>query len=939
MQFYEDRGDLGPPPDPFRFDHDRGRFRAPSGVVRWLGIAAAVLVLFALLSVLKSIYVNMLWFDSVDYGSVYRRAIVWRVVLFLVGAAVSAAVIGGNVWLARRLAPEAPEESFIEEVDPQAIRRVGTVLMVASTIFLALIFGSALGGSWQTVLSWLHAVSFGRTDPEFGRDISFYLFDLPAYHLLQGWLLALVVVSTLAAGAVYALTFSLQRFVLNVTRPVRIHLSILVGVALLLIAAGIWLGIFDLVSEAGGLVDGAGYADVHARVPVRYLLIVLMAFAGAAVVASAFLSTHYRVPAVALGGVALAGLLGGGLYPSAVQSVQVRPNELEKEEPYIARNIEFTRLAFDLDAVEETNYPARQALAASSVDANQDTIQNVRVWDPGPLLDTFNQIQSIRPFYVFGDVDVDRYIINGLEQQVMLAVRELDIGRVEANWTREQLQLTHGFGAVVSPVNEARDEGLPVLLTRDIPPVGDEVPVSLDGSRIYFGERTTHYVIVRTNVAEFDYPLGDGNSETRYGPDRGIRLSSAIRKLALAWELGDPNVLISGQLGSDSRLLMHRQLSDRIKKVAPFLTLDQDPYAVVLDGQVYWVQDAYTSSGRFPYSQHRGDTNYMRNSVKVVTNALTGDMKFYLVEPDEPIAATWAKIFPQLFTPAEEMPEALRAHLRYPEDLFRAQSDIYLKYHITDPRVFFVGEDVWNIPLQKTGQREEPLQPYYLTMKLPGETDEEFVIVMPFTPRNKANTVGWLAARSDPEHYGRLRAYRFPTDTLVYGPAQIEARIDQTPGISQQLTLWNQSGSQVIRGNLFMLPIADSFLFVEPVYLQAENSRLPELKRVVVANGNDIAMEPSFQEALDVVLGRRASTLPGAPAGPALPGTPTATATPGATRTPTPGGTPGATPTGTLTPADLRALIDQARQASNAAQQDLDRLRQLLDQIESQSQR
>ncbi|MGE0229740.1 MAG: UPF0182 family protein [Dehalococcoidia bacterium] len=932
MQFYDDRGDLGPPPDPFRFDRG-GRFRAPSGVVRWLGIAAALLVLFVLLSVLKSIYVDLLWFDSVEYASVYRRAIVWRVVLFLVGAAVSALVIGGNIWLARRLAPEAPEESFIDEVDPQAIRRVGTVLMVASTIFLALIFGSALGGAWQTILSWLNGVPFGREDPEFGRDISFYLFDLPAYQLMQGWLLALVVISTLAAGAVYALTFSLQRFVLNVTRAVRIHLSILVGVALLLVAVGTWLGIFDLVSEPGGIVDGATYTDIHARVPVRYVLIVLTAFAGATVIASAFLSTHYRVPAAALGGVAIAGLLGGGLYPSAVQSVQVRPNELEKEEPYIARNIEFTRLAFGLEAVEESAYPARLGATAAAIDENEDTTSNVRVWDPAPLLDTFNQIQSIRPFYVFNDVDVDRYSMGDGERQVMLAVRELDIGRVEANWTREQLQLTHGFGAVVSPVNESRDEGLPVLLTRDIPPVGEDVPVSLEGSRVYFGERTTHYVIVRTNVAEFDYPLGEGNSETRYEPDRGIRLSSAFRRLALAWELGDVNVLISGQLGSDSRLLMHRQLSDRVLKVAPFLELDRDPYAVILDGQVTWIQDGYTSSGRFPYAQHRGDTNYVRNSVKIVTDALTGDMTFYLMDPNEPIAATWAKIFPDLFTPFEEMPQALREHLRYPEDLFRAQSDIYLKYHITDPQVFFVGEDVWNIPLQKVGQREEPLAPYYLTMRLPGEADEEFVLVMPFTPRNKANTVGWLAGRSDPGQYGKLRAYRFPTDSLVYGPAQIEARIDQTPGISQQLSLWNQSGSQVIRGNMFMIPVADSFLFVEPIYLQAENSRLPELKRVVVANGNEIAMEPTFTEALDVVLGRRESTLPGEAGGPPLPGTPEMTPTPGPTSTPVP------TPTATLTPGDLQALIDQARQASDSVQQDLDRLRQLLDQIESKSQR
>jgi uncharacterized protein len=931
MGFFEDRGDLGPPPDPFRVNRDRGRFASPR-MLRWLGIGAGILVLIVVLNVAKSIYVDLLWFDSVGYEGVYRKAIFARVLLFLVGAAVSAAVIGGNIWLARRLSPEAPEESFIEDVDPQAIRRIGMVLMVASTIFMALIFGSALGGQWQTLLSWLNSVPFGETDPQFGRDISFYLFDLPAYQHLQSWVLALLILSTIAAAAVYALNFSLQRFVLNVTQPMRLHLSVLVGLVLLVIAVGTWLSVFNLVTEAGGIVDGATYTDINARIPVRYLLMVLTAFAGAAVIASAFLSTSYRVPAVALGGIGVASILGGVIYPSFVQNAQVNPNELEKEEQYIARNIRMTRLAYGLNAVEETNFPAEVELTAADIDANTDTTQNVRVWDPVPLLDTFNQIQSIRPFYVFNDIDVDRYMVGGRERQVMLGVRELDIGRVEANWTRERLQLTHGFGAVITPVNESRDEGLPVLLTQDIPPVGDDIPVSIEGARVYFGERTDHYVVVRTNVPEFDYPAGEGESQTRYEPDRGIKLSSYLRRAALAWELGDINVLISGQLSAESRLLMHRQLSDRVSKVAPFLSLDPDPYAVVLDGGLYWLQDAYTSSGRFPYSQHRGDTNYIRNSVKIVTNALTGDMTFYLMEPDDPIAATWAKIFPDLFTPGTELPEDLRAHLRYPEELFRIQSELYVRYHIQDTRVFFVGEDVWDIPTHRADDRQELLEPYYLNMQLPGEGEEEFVIVRPFTPRGKLNTVGWLAGRSDPEQYGKLRAYRFPTDTLVYGPAQIEARIDQTPGISQQLALWNQSGSRVIRGSMFMIPIAESFLFVEPIYLRAENSQLPELKRVVVANGNDIAMEPTFAEALDVVLGRRASTLPGA-----IPGQPLV---PEATPTPAPPGTPTATPPPTATPlpGGLPALIEEARRASDAVQQELDRLRGLLDDIESQSQ-
>jgi uncharacterized membrane protein (UPF0182 family) len=718
----------------------------------------------------------------------------------------------------------------------------------------------------------------------------------------------------------------------------RIHLSVLAGMVLVTIAAGIGLSTYDLATGAGGLVDGLTYTDVHARIPVRLVLVVLGAAAGATVIVNAFIGTGLRVPAFVVGVWLFASLVGGGLYPAAVQSLQVEPNELEKEERYIARNIRFTRAAYGLDDVVETNFPARPALTASDVDANEATIENARLWDPGPLRETLTQLQSIRPFYTFNDIDVDRYSIGGRTRQVMLGVRELDITRVQANWTRERLQLTHGFGAVVTTVNEVIDEGLPNLLVRDIPPQGNALPISVEGARIYFGERTSHYVVVRTNVAEFDYPVGEGNAETRYEPDRGIRLSSALRRLALAWELGDSNLLISGQLGSDSRVLMHRGLAERIQRVAPFLTLDPDPYAVILDGRIVWIQDAYTTTHRFPNAQHAGSVNYIRNSVKITVDALSGDMAFYLMDPADPIAAAWARIFPKLFRPGEELPAALRAHLRYPEQLFRLQSELYTRYHITDPRVFFVGEDVWTLPTQQArqGQRPATFEPYYLTMRLPGEPAEEFVIVMPFTPRNKQNTIAWLAGRSDGAQYGTLRAYRFPSDTLVFGPSQVEARIDQHPGVSQQLTLWNQAGSNVIRGNLFMLPIAESFLFIEPIYLQADNSPLPELKRIVVANGNAIAMEPTFDAALEVVLGRRASTLPGGGDGFGTPAGP-ATATPPAGVTPRATGT--AAPAASPVPGSLRQLIEDARRAQQAAQQELDRLRALLEQIEAQTPR
>jgi uncharacterized membrane protein (UPF0182 family) len=932
MGFFDDRerGDLGPPPEPFRIGGDTPEFRSPVPL-RWIGIAAAILVGFIVLSVLKSIYVDVLWFDSVGYQSVFRRVLVARVVLFFLGAGITIAVVGGNIMLARRFAPRGPEESFIEEVDVEALRRIVTVVLIAGTIFLGVIFGSVAGGSWETILSWMNGVSFGIDDAQFGRDISFYMFDLPAYQLIQGWFLGLLIVSTLAAGSVYALSLSLQGFELNVTRGMRIHLSLLLGVILLLIALSTYLSIFDLVLSPGGIVAGATYTDIHARLPVRYILIALALFAGLATMANAFLSRDsYRLPIFAFGLWAVTGLVGGIIYPNFVQSFQVEPNEREREQQYIQRNIDATRFAYGLGDIVETPFDAEQSVTLEALDANPQTLDNVRLLDPRPLRDTFNQVQAIRQFYVFTDVDVDRYTLNGELHQVMLSPRELDVTRAqEQNWTRERLQLTHGFGAVVAPVNEVLEEGLPDFITRDIPPVSEELPLTVDGSRIYFGEQTNQYVIVNSNEPEFDYPLGEGNEDTFYEPDRGIELSSFARRFALAWELGDTNLMISSRIRSDSRLLIHRNIQDRIDKVAPFLVLDNDPYIVIIDGQLKWIQSAYTVSDRFPYSQEsRGSVNYIRDSVKVVVDAITGDMTFYLIDEDDPVAATWSKIFPDLFTPNEEMPQSIREHLRYPLDMFSLQAELYLRYHIKDPDVFFIGEDVWNIPTERFRQQEQPVEPYYVLMTLPdsptGGEDLEFALIMPFTPRTRQNTVAWLAGRSDGAEYGTLRAYRFQTDNLVFGPAQIEARIDQNPGISQQITLWDQAGSEVIRGNMLMIPIGQSFLFVEPIYLQAESSRLPELVRVVVANGNAIAMEPTFDRALDVVLGRAESSLPGGGGDGGTTPTPTVTPTPG--------------PTETVTPGSLDELLQDARDAADAAEQELNRLRALLDEIERQQQ-
>ena len=887
-----------------------------------------MVLLFVVLNVAKSIYVDFLWFESVEFEGNFRRVLTARALLFIVGTAITAVVLGFNIWLARRLAPVGVEESFIEDVDPEAIRRVVTVALIAMTLFMAIIFGAVVAGSWETILTWWNAVEFGgEPDPAFNKDISFYLFDLPAFHFMQGWLLSLLVVSMLGAGAVYALSFSLQRFELNLPRGMRIHASVLAGVILLVIAFGTWLSTFDLAVSRTGIVTGATYADINARLPARYALVAFGAFAGLATMASALINGGWRVPAFSVGLWVVAGIAGGFIYPSFVQSFQVDPNEIEKEESFIERNINFTRLAWGLSEIEVTTFAADPAVTEDEISANEATLSNIRLLDARPTRDTFNQIQSIRPLYLFEDVDVDRYEIDGVTRQVMLAPRELDLRRATqtggSGWTQQRLQFTHGYGAVVAKVNEITAEGLPVLLTKDIPPVGEEVPITVDGARIYFGELTDHYVVVKSKEKEFDYPSGDGTVETTYEPDRGIKLSSLLRRFALAWQLGDRNVLISGRITSDSALLMHRSLESRITKVAPFLDLDADPYLVVMDGELLWVQDAYTTSEAFPYSQHLGTINYIRNSVKVAIDAETGDMTFYLIDPDDPVAATWAKIFPDLFTAHEEMETlhpGLRAHLRYPEDMFQLQAQQYLRYHIENPRDFFLGEDLWNIPTEKFRQQEQQLEPYYVILKLPGEEAEEFSLIMPFTPRNKQNTIAWLAGRSDGDFLGSLRAYRFPTDDLVFGPAQIEARIDQDTGISAQLTLWEGSGSEVIRGNLLMIPIGESFLFVEPVYLQAESSRIPELKRVVVANGNNIAMEPTFQRALDVVFGRRASSLPGS----------ATTVLPPVTTTPPDDDDDDAS---TVPSGDLDALLRQARDASQAAQDELDRLRAILDQI------
>ncbi|MBB29148.1 MAG: hypothetical protein CME25_09635, partial [Gemmatimonadetes bacterium] len=586
----------------------------------------------------------------------------------------------------------------------------------------------------------------------------------------------------------------------------------------------------------------------------------------------------------------------GAVPAGVIQKLVVEPSELEKEAPYIQYNIEATNRAYGLDKIEEQSFEASEDLSWGDIEENPLTIRNVRIWDERPLKQTYQQVQEIRPYYVFPGVDVDRYTVDGVYRQVMLSARELDTNRLPSqarNWVNERLQFTHGYGVALSPVNHVSPEGLPKLMVKDIPPIADQ-GLEVDRPEIYYGERTFAHVVVKTGIQEFDYPKGDENQFTTYQGSGGVELGGFFRRVAFAIRLMDVNLLLSNYISAESRILFQRQISDRVRKVAPFLFYDSDPYMVISEGRLFWIQDAYTTSDMYPYSTRWRNINYIRNSVKVVVDAYNGAVTFYQMDTEDPIIRAYAQIFPSLFEPIESMSTELKSHLRYPIDLFRIQAARYRDYHMQDVQVFYNQEDLWEIPNEIYSDRAQMMQPYYIIIKLPGEDKEEFLLMVPYTPAKKDNMIAWLAARCDGENYGHLLVYKLPKDKLIYGPMQIEARVDQQPEISSQLTLWGQRGSEVIRGNLLAIPIERSFLYVEPIYLQARqepeeqqfsgegggeggapqgqrgrqprrqeerSTAIPELKQVIVAFGGQVIMRSTFDEALTALFGNRAESL------------------------------------------------------------------------------
>jgi len=846
-------------------------------IARVFSILAGILILFIVINIGKGFYAEWLWFDSLGYGSVYGTILKTRVVIFFVAAIIFYILFLGNLVLATRLAPKTEARfwpwAIVSRLQP--ILRWNVILVTA---LLSLIFGLVAQGNWEVVLRFLNGQPFGVTDPVFNREIGFYVFSLPFFHFVRGWLVSALIIIFLGSAGIYFLSYSVQRLKFDFARPVLAHLGGLVVAVLGLFVWGYWLGIWGLVFSERGVAFGASYTDMHAKLPAQWILFAVVLVCIGFVIYSV-LRRNLRWAAYGIGGWIVAVIIVGTIFPALIQRFQVQPSELARERPYIEYNIQYTREAFALDRIEEQSFPAEESPTIEEVAQNEITLSNVRLWDPRPLKNTYNQIQSFRPYYDFNDVDVDRYVIDAEYRQVVLSARELSVESLPVDaqtWVNRKLNYTHGYGVVISPVNEVSAQGLPNLLLKDIPPDG---VFNIERPEIYFGEKTNDYVIVNTNTEEFDYPLGDENVYGHYQGKGGVNLDSFIRRLVYAWQFGDFNILISGELIPESRILFYRNIKERVNHLAPFLKLDDDPYLAVAEGRLFWIQDAYTTSDRYPYSEPHGGINYIRNSVKAVIDAYDGSVTFYVTEPEDALIRTYQAIFPDLFVPVEQIPESLLVHLRYPEDMFNIQASVYQTYHMRDARVFYNKEDPWAVPREVYFGSEQTMEAYYIIMRLPDEEKEEFLLMLPFTPLGKNVTISWLAARCDGENYGKLLVYHFPKERLVYGPSQVENRIGQDTVVTEQLALWGRGGSRVIRGNLLLIPLGKSILFVEPVFLEAETGGLPELKRVIVVAGERVAMEPTLKESIAAIFGIEAPPLepevkPPVPVEPEVPSAP-----------------------------------------------------------------
>ncbi len=835
--------------------------------VIWGGIVVLALFLFGFVGRIVDLVTDLMWYDALGQTAVLTTRLWSQVALFAIGFVAFAIPALLSIWLARRIAPQVPVKRIGQFEIPDASRAVTWGLVAVAVIF-ALVSAGSWSGTWETILLFLNGQPFGASDPQFGRDVGFYVFDLPVFRFLQGWGIgALIGVLILTLGAYAA---GAMRWQFRLTAPVRAHLSIIGALLLVLIAVGYQLDMAELVYSWGGYesIRAVTYTDANAQLPAYWILTFVALGAALLLLLNIWFRTLWALGLAAVGWFVLS-IAVGSLYPAFVQNFQVNPNERNLERPYIADHIGSTRAAFDLDAVEVRDFTGEQKLTKELFSQEEPTIDNLRLWDYRPLLTTFGQDQILRRYYNFTDVDIDRYEIDGTQTQLMLSARELDVERLPdaaRTWTSETLVYTHGYGLTAVPVNAITPQGQPDYLVSGI---NTQSQLEVVQPRIYFGEATDTYVVTGTGTDEFDYPLDNTSEEgakTVWNGTTGVDIGNPIARALFALRFGDLNLLISDQLTSDSQILFNRTLEQRVQALAPFLAYDGDPYLVSAGGRLQWVWDAYTYTGRYPNAQPLAadspfpGADYVRNSVKVVIDAYDGTVRFFLADATDPIVQAYARIFPSLFEPMSALPPELSPHLRYPEDLFVAQNMIYRQYHLLPTEggatTFYNQDDLWAIPEDVVSGGGSLMEPYYVIMRIPGEEEAEFALIQPMVPVGRPNMIAWVAARMDPGVYGERITFRFPNDTSTDGPALVEARIDQDSTISAQFSLWDRSGSSVIRGNLLVLPIGENaLLYVEPVFLQASGAPFPEFVRVIMVSQDKVAFAEDIPGALEQLLG------------------------------------------------------------------------------------
>lgn len=908
-------------------------------------IAALVVVVVILIRVL-GLYVDWLWFGEVSLRVVFWHSFWAQILTGAAFALIAFVIIYANVEIARRISPRfSADEGGLVEFGKETARKLVARAGLAISIVIAIVAGVGAASKWLTFYKALKYASFGTADPVFHHDLGFYIFALPAWHFLQSFVMGMLVVGLVAAAVVHVVLGGVAYTLPAMPQPgqargpaaprqltrlgfsvklephATAHLSAVLALIFVATGAGQLFKAWNLLYSKSGYVFGAGYTDIHARLPIIRVLMIVAFVLAAALLVNVWRRRQYWPLSIAVWAVAFVAL--GGIWPALMQSLIVNPNQLGKERSYIANNITATRAAYDLASISSKQLPMRTDLTSANLKTNPGTIGNIRLWDPGTLVTSYRQLQELRPYYSFVDADVDRYQVDGVYKQTMLSPRELNIDGLPANartWVNEHITFTHGFGVALSAVNQVTADGSPDFLVQDVPPRSSAPGLEITQPRIYYGEKGTDYTLVKTTDQEFDYPGAGGDVYRAYDGSGGIAIGSPLTRLAFALRFKTIKFFTTSSITSHSRVIIRNNIMTRLKAAAPFLRFDADPYMVIADGRLWWIADAYTATSDYPYSTPQGDLNYMRNSVKVVIDAYNGTMTFYAFDDSDPILRTYERVFPGMFTPYAKMPTALQAHIRYPEGYFNTQAEVYATYHVQDPEVLYNKGDQWQIPdnVELSGPNNQ-MAAYYVIMRLPEASKEEFLLMLPFVPNGRNNMISWLGAQSDPPNYGKAVNFQFSKSTTVYGPSQVEAAVNQDPTVSSQRTLWGQQGSQVILGNLLVVPIEDALLYVQPLYLQSTQTKLPQLKQVIVfyrspsqqtssqaVQRQAVAMAPTLGEALVQVFGQAAAGTP----------TPTPSAS---------GQTPTPTASGTATPAPgvgtaLSQLIQKANQEFTAAQ-------------------